>query len=154
MNEKLKRLRLVEYSNKLEVPDFIKESEILNECIVGLETLSTLDTPKKKLNCLITIINSICTGFMFLANKPDDQASVDDILHLLCYIILSSSAKNLVCELRYIQTFYYFSEEEKFGKISFCLKNLEIALEFLKSINLENENIYEEDDFELHIDEN
>ena len=152
---------LIEYSRKLEVPDFIKNSQILDDCITALENLHTLNTPTKKLNCLVTMVNSISTGFIFLANKTgnfefsiilDDQASVDDILHLLCYIILSSSAENLMWELKYWEIFYFFTDEEKYGKTSFWLKNLEIALEYLKSIVLKDERM-EDDDFEICIDE-
>ena len=68
-------------------------------------------------------------------------------------MILSSSVTDLVGEIRYIQTFYYFNEEEKFGRVSFCLKNFEIALEFLKGVKLDNEPNNDEYDFELQCEE-
>jgi hypothetical protein len=62
---------------------------------------------------------------------------------------LASQAINLIGELRYIQVFYLFDCEEAFGERDFCLKNFEIALEYLKNIKLENEVAQDEDEFEL-----
>ncbi|CAI2361317.1 unnamed protein product [Moneuplotes crassus] len=153
-NAKLQELRLTGYSSKLEVPCFKKECDLFTkscwanqfkECISAIESLHSLNAPTKKLDRFLKILDSISKSFVFLTNKTDDQASVDDILHLLCYIILSSNATNLICDLRYIQTFYYFTEDQKYGKTSFCLKNLEIAIEYLKTAGIEKD----DDDFEL-----
>ena len=69
-----------------------------------------------------------------------EQASADDILHILCYIILSSEAQNLSGQIRYINTFLYMTQMEKFGKKMFYLKNYEIALEYLSGVTLGNAN--------------
>jgi len=58
------------------------------------------------------------SGFILLSNYSE-VISADEILLLLIYIILMSSAVNHKSKLRYIQVFYYFSPEEKFGKDAF-----------------------------------
>lgn len=151
INEKLAKLRLINYSSKLELPEFFKSSEVCKENIKSLETIDQQETPTEKLDTLVTIVNSISIGYVFMANS-DEQASADELLYLLCYTILSSSVKNLISEIRYIQIFYLFTEEENYSKATFCLKNFEIALEFLKGIKLENEQ-QDEDEFELQCDE-
>lgn len=82
MNSKLEKLRLIGYSSKLEVPPFMKESQVCLQCIKALEGISELETPTEKLHSLVTIVNSITTGFVFLSNS-DEQASADNILHLI-----------------------------------------------------------------------
>ena len=84
------------------------------------------------------IISTAVTTFMICKNMSE-QASADDILHILCYIILSSEAQNLSGQIRYINTFLY-TQMENFEKKMFYLKNYEIALEYLSGVTLGNAN--------------
>ena len=115
--------------DELQIPKHHQNTEMWEIAMKELTKIQKAFTPKTKAACISNSLQIIASCFNLFGTGPkQEQATTDDLLPIMAYVILHANVGRVYSHFTFIQKFMYKSGAGKIGEEGYTLSTFDSAL--------------------------